>query len=292
MSNTFILNSVTKVKERFLDKSRFLFVYPIILAVGLLISVSLPQELYNNIKNSFWVSDKNIINKTFADHGLNVFIAVTALIFVTRIALTELKNDQLPLLPISLSITDSPTLTKLKKLLKITAVYLIRYGITYFILLGLFAIKNYGSTSTGGQCEPSTTIDSPSLNKRFLANCLPDEHWVAGSLNISGHYTFLVTLSLSTLYELDILLHTTLDSIQRHYEEENDGLGLSKKLRISIVLLTGTVIVSLLVPLIWAGVLSVTAIFYHTIQEKLIGLAFGYIAPVLNYIVLVKYYDV
>lgn len=288
MSNTLTLNAIARIKGEVLDKSKFLFVYPIILAVGLLISISLPHELYDNLKHSFWISDQNIINKTFADHGLDIFIIFLLLIFIVRITLTELKNDQLPLLPTSLNITDNPTLSKLKKILKIAAVYLIRYVITYLVLLGLFAIKNYGSTKTGGQCQPT---QDTSLNKRFLATCLPDEHWVAGSLNISGHYAFLVTLSLSILYELKILLHATLDPIQRHFEEEDDGLGLSTKLQASIVLLTVTVVITLLVVLIWAGVLSVTAIFYHTIQEKLIGIAFGYIAPVINYIVLVRYYD-
>ena len=263
--------------------------------MGLLIRTLLSQELFDKLKNSYWISDQNIINKTFADHGLEIFTTLSVLIFIVRIFVSELQNFKVPLLPTSFD-SKNKTIEKIKKYFKLAVIYGARYGVTYGILLILFKLKNYESVSTGGQCQPR--LQNPdgvsyTLSKKYLkVLCSPGEEWIPGTLNISGHYFFIVTLSLSLFYELKILLHSTMDSIDESFEGQDDGLGLSNKLKLSIASATLTTLLISLVLLVWIGTLSVTAIFYHTIREKIMGLVFGYLAPVVDYVVLARYYEV
>ncbi len=294
MTSRPIIHLIQNFHVAFLDRSFFLVIYPIVLSLGLLIRTLLSQELFDKLKNSYWISDQNIINKTFADHGLEVFTTLSVLIFIVRIIVSELQNFKVPLLPTSFN-SKNKTIEKIEKYFKLAVVYGARYGVTYGILLILFKLKNYESVSTGGQCQPrlQNSDNVSTLSKRYLKIlCLPDEEWIPGSLNISGHYFFIVTLSLSLFYELKILLHSTMDSIDKSFEEQDDGLGLSNKLKVSIASATLTTLLISLVLLVWIGTLSVTAIFYHTVREKIMGLVFGYLAPVVNYVILARYYEV
>lgn len=291
-----IVGFIQKLHLLFLDRSVFLVIYPIILALGLLIRALLSQELFEQFKNSYWISDQNIINKVFANHGLEIFASLSVLILVVRVIVTELQNGKAPLLPTSFS-SRGQTFEKIERYAKIAVLYGARYAITYGVLVVLFKLKNYESSSTGGACQPSLQAKSTdeslsTLSKRSLElTCLPGEEWIPGSLNISGHYFFIVTLSLSLFYELKILLHSSMDSIDRSFEEQDDGLGFSRKLMISIISITTITLLTCAVLLIWCGTLSVTAIFYHKIHEKIMGLLFGYVGPVVNYIILLRYYE-
>jgi len=297
MTHGVVVNTVRGVQECFLDSSFFLILNPIVLGLGLLIRRLLSQDTFDSWKNSYWISDQNIVNRTFADHGLNVFIGGCLLIFAGRVLIKELQDRQVPLLPTNYSL-KTRTIQKVQKTLKIAIPYLVRYLITYTLLVLFFKLKNYESIVTGGQCEPKTQavsarqVSSTVFMKRSLSiSCAPDEEWVPGSLNISGHYAFLGTLSLSLLYELKLFLHSSIDSIEKSFEEQDDDDESSWNLKTSITLLGTISFLSLFVVLIWCGVLTITAIFYHTLQEKIMGLAFAYISPMLNYVLLLRFYD-
>lgn len=254
----------------FVHKGQFHLIYPVILLLGELASLLLSEEALRRARSLYWFSSRNFINKLFAHEGNIIFTLALLLIRVARFR------------------TD----TTGKKLYK---EYFVKLFIKQVALYLLFLIIDHLFLATGGACiiDPNHVQElvrqatSPyscsriygswdgicSLTSTQLSSSITDAqvcrqfgHW-EGGFDISGHFCFLVTLSLILWNDLRLLVFT--GDIENQVKP-------SKFVPLTIGTTLGLII-------IWAQILLVTATFYHTLLEKILGLCMGYITPYLLY---------
>ena len=94
-------------------------------------------------------------------------------------------------------------------------------------------------------------------------------------MNISGHYISIVTLSITIIWET----RSSISDADILELENSDGLD--KRTLLIYAFLSGVLLLCASILAIWLLVLFVTAVFYHTAVEKLIGLIWGYVTPLL-----------
>lgn len=111
------------------------------------------------------------------------------------------------------------------------------------------------------------------INIFFGGRCLVDQSTVAtcdaaggvwtGGYDVSGHYYFLVTVSLSLWRE--VLEQEPLFDLEN---SESDNMRVPKSSKIAVLMALGLLAV-------WYAMFLVTSLFFHTLSEKLAGLAIG-----------------
>lgn len=255
LASNITLSNVTLANKKI---KSFLLIFPTLLIVGLFLSILVPISW-----SSFYLfSSRNFINKIFAYKGNLIFTILYVLISFAKFIdfrkasnLSHLKKISLLPLPNALDTKDSKKLVTNGK--KILTIQLVKFTLKNVILFLDFWVIDHIFVWTGGACN----LDSSAMNLITDAEkCRKLNGKWEGGFDISGHFCFLTSVSLILFYEIN--------EICRFYES-NDYKDFSP--------FTKSVIYAMIITLyIWCCLLFVTSIFYHTLFEKILGLAMGY----------------
>lgn len=263
------------------DKKKFLLIYPAVLAIGTLVNLLIPHGWIVYGRSLYWFSSRNSINRIFAYNGNLIFLILFPCITLSRLREQNYRWKKNTLVE-----------------------YVVKFFTKQISLYILFFIIDRLFLYTGGAChvQPShvksaaeRAIDAKSCNTIYgiwqegtcvltatrLSRMITDSQvcrrfgkW-HGGFDISGHFCFIVTLS--TVFWFELINFTTscdLESLR------------DSKLKKSTVILQW---VLLIVLAIWIQMLFITAVFYHSFIEKVLGLLFGYITPFMMYYLIPKY---
>lgn len=229
--------------------------YPVILILGCSLSVLLSEEAkINQRANYYLLNSKNVFNQILAYKGnwvwLFLFMGVAAVQY-------NLRTKSQSLLP-----TDTRALVVSNRTkLQIIKEYFCKYFLKLFILDVIFLVIDGVFIMTGGSC----TVPNRSISAEHCKSL--GGKWIGG-FDISGHFCFLVNISM--------ILWMELIAIAEHVCGYDTVISLSS-------LQNHVITVAVVVLVAWIGMLLVTATYYHTIAEKLIGCVFGYICPFVMY---------
>lgn len=231
------------------------FIYPIELIIGCLLSFIIPIDVKQyHTKNYYLLRSGNVFNKVFAYNGNLIW-----LILFICLALTQY---QIRLSPDSLLPAERRILTVTKKhKLQIIKEYFAKYFLKLFLLDMVFLLIDGTFMLTGGSCSvPNRSISAERCKKL-------GGKW-NGGFDISGHFCFLINISMILWLEIIPIIN--------HIRSQEIPNSL-KRLYSYIVVLVLSVL------FIWACLLFVTSIYYHTLAEKIIGCCLGYLCPVIMY---------
>lgn len=234
-------------------------VYPIELTIGCIIAWFLgDKRLEKQRKEQYLLSSKNIINQIFVYNGDLIWTILFCGVAFTQI---YVRNHNYIVLP-----RDARTVSShpLKILIKQYACKLVLKNIlliiTFMFIDNLFVL-------TGGSCVNGTRT-------RSAERCRADGGKWEGGFDISGHFCFLVNISM--------ILWVEIFEFQSYVEKEELASMVNKWFK-GILWLTRGVLIT------WMMVLMVTSIYYHTVLEKIIGCGMGYICPFVMYWVIPRH---
>lgn len=240
------------VEETVLSRS-FVWFYPLVLLFGLLVNLLVSAQELDRQKHEYYLlSSRNAINKVFAYQGNQIFLITFILLAALQIHIHSKNQDLLPRNGSSSPRTEAAGLARQ---------YAIKFLLKQLLLYVVFYIIDHVFIWTGGVCSISKTRSAERC--RVLGGS-----W-EGGFDISGHFCFLTNVSLILWYEL---YHC------QKYISDNE-LRVNRKFA-WIEYLT------LFVLAMWLFVLSVTATYYHTVGEKVLGLVMGYTCPTVMYILI------
>lgn len=251
------IKPLSSVCER--EFSLFYFIYPAILVSGLVISFLVP----NGWKVFYLFSSRNLINQFFAYNGNIVFTVLYSLLSVARLAAVPVQKPPLGfLLPIPNTIhVENDSRTKSKVFITLSQIF--KLVLKVLILCINFMIIDHLFILTGGNCFINNL---PVKDVKDAQVCRKLNGTWKGGFDISGHFCFIVSISLILFNELRIIIK------DYNFTQTN---------RIIATL-------TLVVLFIWCCLLEVTSVFYHTFFEKVLGLLMGYICPMIIYSKLLK----
>ncbi|KAM3160231.1 YFT2-like protein [Lachancea thermotolerans] len=236
--------------DKFIERGRFAFVYPVVLICGLVVhSLANGSTLQHQKDTYYLLSPNNVINLVFAYKGNLIWTILFVSLAAYQIKIRVSRSDLLP--------RDART-TYPARWHRLGKEYAVKIILKNLLLYVIFFVIDCVFVWTGGSCSSSATKSAERCRKE-------GGKWENG-FDISGHFCFLTNVSL--------ILWLELSSIQKYLN--SDERTPSKLWR---VLLFSNVSVLT----IWAFVLSVTAIYYHTTLEKILGLLMGYICPLIMY---------
>lgn len=311
-----LMRAITQIQyrkhfSRFLATRCYYLVYPSILYLGACINYLIADETLKRLPSSPLISPKSSVNQIFAYQGNQIFTVLFVGLYITRFAR-------------HLSLDASKRYEILSFGITLLRQFVVRLTVKCAGLMFLFYVIDNIFLFTGGKCHVSETVANAlasastsletcssyngtwvSLQKgmcfitpvqfepiiRSAETCRKFGLW-KGGLDVSGHFCFLTTVSLILWNELTLLEPSNI------FTEQADGSDnpLEKQTKIhaeEIEEKTWTTFTVfnlwrwfvLLTLLIWAYLLMVTATFYHTFAEKLYGLFFGYVTPLIIYYV-------
>ncbi|CCH41678.1 putative membrane protein [Wickerhamomyces ciferrii] len=313
-----ILDAETQFRQ-FIDSKSFLFIYPIIFLIGVIINLILPQKLFEYLRdNSSIVSSDNFINTHFAYKGNHIFAILFTGVFIINI-LQEFKSHQTQ---IHQSNNNNNKLqnekSKDEELVRLSwqkfKNFTIKFTLKIFILFLLFYIIDHIFILTGGSCiidkavtnilaKSSKSLEqcteyngtwvklnqgfcliTPEQISRKIASaqiCYKYGEW-EGGFDISGHFCFITTLSLILWYELKELNESYFENdLENDLESQKIGVEDGSWFKFTVTNVVRWIVLGCLI--LWIELLLVTAIFYHTTLEKLLGLILGYVGPFIFY---------
>ncbi|CUS20930.1 LAQU0S02e01618g1_1 [Lachancea quebecensis] len=238
------------VMDKFIERGRFTLVYPVVLICGLVLhSLTNDSTLQHQKDSHYLLSPNNIINLVFAYKGNLIWTILFASLAAYHIRLRISSSDLLP--------RDART-TRPVKWHRLGKEYMVKLIVKNLLLCVVFFVIDRVFVWTGGSCSSSATKSAEQCRKE-------GGKWENG-FDISGHFCFLTNVSL--------ILWLELSSIQKQFasNERTPSKVWCVLLCLNVFVLT-----------IWAFILSVTAIYYHTTLEKILGLLMGYICPIVMY---------
>lgn len=246
------IKPVSSICER--EVNIFYFIYPAILISGLIISVFVP----NGWKVFYLFSSRNVINQFFAYNGNIVFTVLYSLLSIARLTSVPLKKQPSGfLLPIPNTIhVENDNQRKAKVFVALSQI--LKLVLKVLLLCINFIIIDHLFILTGGNCFinnlPADDIKDAQVCRKINGT------W-RGGFDISGHFCFIVSISLILFNELRIIV--------KDYDFKQANRVIAG--------------VTLVVLFIWCCLLEVTSVFYHTFFEKVSGLLMGYICPLIIY---------
>ena len=262
LASNITLSNVTIANKKI---KSFLLIFLTLLVVGLFLSILIPASW-----SSFYLfSSRNFINRIFAYKGNLIFTILYVSISFAKFIdfrkasnMSQLKKISLLPLPNALDTKDSKRLVTSGK--KILTIQLVKFTLKNVILYLDFWVIDHIFVWTGGACD----LDTTAMNRITDAEkCRKLSGKWEGGFDISGHFCFLTSVSLILFYEIH--------EICRFYEN-NDYRDFSP--------FTKSVVSAMITTLyLWCCLLFVTSIFYHTLMEKILGLAMGYICSSVIY---------
>lgn len=256
-----------------------MLIFPCILVVGLVVRFILwVVGLDLNLIDMPLVSRKGVLNRYFAGHSFQLFALefsiITAYLLFFK-SETIKYSDSASLLPVTerdLRATTTKKQVLAKQVLKLVLVFAwINILIVWFFGDSIFG---WFLKFTGGKC--SNGNGSLSYHQ-----CLADDDntWVGG-VKLSGHSLILSCFSTVSIFELLMVRKV-------HLRNRLEGV-LNTRHNVSSIAYKVILIMVCAVVLIWMAMFSITAVFYHTVPEKIVGLACG-LAP--SYVVYFRFRD-
>ncbi|SCU98279.1 LAFA_0G16798g1_1 [Lachancea sp. 'fantastica'] len=236
----------------FLEHRRYLLIYPCAFVLGLAVNLVVDSSQLDHQKDTFYLlSSGNWINQIFAYRGNLIWTLLYIALACFQVQLQVSRQYFLPLDARNGGQRDS------KSVIKAVKPFLAKLVLKNLALLVVFLIIDGIFVWTGGSCSTSGTKSAETCRKQ-------GGEWTGG-FDVSGHFCFLTIVSL-------ILWEELRGARQYMIVNEIDANNESK-----IWLPLQYTVVSVLA--VWAFILCVTAIYYHTVLEKVLGLAMGYIGP-------------
>ncbi|CEP62281.1 Yft2p LALA0_S05e02014g [Lachancea lanzarotensis] len=240
---------------KFIQDRRYLFIYPCAFLLGLVVNLVVNSSQLDHQKDTFYLlSSGNWINQIFAYRGNLIWSFLFIALACFQVQLRVSRAYSLPLDARNVNQRNNKTLLQAVK------PYFAKIVVKNLALLGVFLVIDGIFVWTGGSCTTSTTKSAETCRKQ-------GGEWVNG-FDVSGHFCFLTTVSL--------ILWEELRSARQYMTANEIDVSSSK-----IWLVLQSVVVGVLI--VWGFVLCVTAIYYHTVLEKVLGLAMGYIGPGIMY---------
>ncbi|CCK69649.1 Yft2p KNAG_0C05510 [Huiozyma naganishii CBS 8797] len=235
--------------------------YPFVLSIGLILHVLVPEQVQDQLKQHvYFFNSKNVLNQVFAYKGNLVWTVLFLYIAVLSYFIKTMSRDPLEQRAGGRQVDWQIVRQYCWKLL-------LKNGLLYLCFLVIDGVF----IATGGVC---TTMGGEMRKIRSAESCKWNGGQWENGFDISGHFCFLMNISLILWAELQLLQ----DAIRREElgEEELNLWICYKWLRHGLTAVKITLY-------IWLFLLFVTASFYHTSSEKLIGCAFGYVCPFVMY---------
>lgn len=238
----------------------WLYIYPFLVVFGYVSSAIIPnQELDRERKEWYWISGRNIINHTFAYEGRYFFDGCFLALFILQFYVKASYDESL--LPTNNNNNSQKNWREWSK--KTIRVYLLKFLIVYVTLFACFLFIDHVFIWTGGSCDISDT--------KSAQKCKSLGGVWSGGFDISGHFCFLTNISLILWQELKLLFNSS-NQYSVYWT--------------TFPRVVHWLILSIL--LIWINILSITAIYYHTFLEKVLGCLLGYSCLVLIYYTIPK----
>ncbi|CCH58111.1 hypothetical protein TBLA_0A03110 [Henningerozyma blattae CBS 6284] len=221
------------------------------------------DDLPSEPSDKFWLIRSNSwFNQLFAYNGNTVFLGLFLIIVSLQVYFS--REDARLSLPIEIRTISRIKQFQTKHYLRIAKEYICKLILKYFFLYLEFLFIDHLFVLTGGYCTNGSGTRDAMICRSG------NGEWVGG-FDISGHFCFLVTLSLIIWLELFKL------------EEFIRSRDLKSNVTNEVIFMV-FFIVSILI--LWIVMLCVTSLYYHTFVEKLLGCIMGYICPIVMYRVL------
>ncbi|KAG7913464.1 hypothetical protein KL907_000409 [Ogataea polymorpha] len=201
-------------------------------------------------KESFLLSSKGPLNRIFAGHSFEGFFLCFALstYYVISLRRTEM------VLPLTSRSGMSIRAILLRQLIKLAVIYVwLSFQIVWFFGDSVF---DRILELTGGHC-----LQKAGLNYKQCR--ILNGKWIGGT-KFSGHSLILSCFGLSLIFELE--------NVSKTYRPDA-----------ATALLKGLLFCCSVYIAAWLLLFTITAIFYHTLPEKIVGLAAGMFVPYLLY---------
>lgn len=237
--------------NKFIEKRRFQLIYPSLVLLGIVVNVLFGYDEVQKEKDAHYLfSSRNAINQLFAYHGNDIWLVLFLSLSALQIYYRAIEWDPLP---------RDARIDIRSKVLPLMREYALKLLLKTVLLYVIFFVIDHVFVWTGGACSVSDTASAE--------QCRRDGGKWEGGFDISGHFCFLTNISMILWMEIYSFQHFT----------NTNEIQPSRKW-ISVIYLNIFVLIT------WAFVLSVTAIFYHTLMEKVIGVTMGYICPTVMYL--------
>lgn len=248
------------------------YVYLSILLGGAILNLIIPQTLQNWIVlNVYFFRHGNLINEIFAYHGNMIWNCLFVTLLFMNIYIKTKEWD--PLISNYNLHNDNTINRRIRdQYIRIFKSFTIKFIMKNVILYILFLFIDRLFILTGGSCQLDSVINS---NIKDSSKCRSlNGQWVGG-FDISGHFCFLINISLILWIELNEidnwLIYRSLDW-QRIYEEN----CLIKFCHYMVYIIL----------YVWIFLLFTTSTFYHTWWEKVDGYLLGHACPFIIYYLL------
>ena len=229
--------------------------YLVLLIIGIFFSLVLPENVKEHQKSTIYLlNSKNLFNTTFAYKGNLVWTIL--FIYLTFIQI-YIRSQNFELLPTTNARNDTQVLSfDNPNVVKYTKQYIIKYVAKNFILFCCFVVIDNIFIITGGQCSSG----DENMGLRSAEACRKTGGEWVGGFDISGHFCFLLNISLILWCELYIYYS--------YIKSNSIETFMDWKIKCGIFSALGTL-------MIWVILLFVTAIYYHTLLEKIFGCIMG-----------------
>lgn len=235
---------------------KVLYVYVYVLVLGSLFNVVLSDTFKTYLKeNVFLFKSGNIINEVFAHNGNLVWSILFILLSLQHVYLNVYNFDPL----------DETASFSKKSYISLVRQYCWKFILKNVLIFIAFLIIDEIFLWTGGHC---------STGGRSSLHCHRNNGIWDGGYDISGHFCFLTNIS--SILWLEYL------SLQQKLKKHVDLMdAIVAKGHYKFMQLVQCLVVTTLT--IWILLLMITATFYHTFSEKILGLIMGYICPIVMY---------
>lgn len=224
-----------------------------------------PGGQLDDPKQRHWiVRSDSAFNQIFAYGGNSVWLIYFCVLAAVRVFFT--REDSRISLPIEVRTSSRIQQVQRKRYGLLAKEYGIKLLLKYFLLWFTFLLIDNLFIITGGHCSAK-----PGLRDSTECRALGGD-W-EGGFDISGHFCFLVSISMILWLEI------------RNIEEFIRSRELIYAVNIEVMLLFFCVFSGLF---IWIMMLCITSIYYHTFFEKFLGCMMGFIPPLFMYYILPK----
>ena len=228
--------------------------YPILLLTGLFFSFVLSEDTKEHQRKTVYLlNSRNFINGIFAYKGNLVWTILFAYIALVQVYIHSKNFEILPTSIVEQSFTSD---LDQRTLIISSKQYIGKFLFKNFLLYLCFVVIDEIFITTGGQC--SSGNESTGLRSAEACRKTGGE-WVGG-FDISGHFCFLMNISMILFCELVIYF--------RYIKTHNLQGVLTPWINYGMYCIMGTLF-------IWSMLLFITAVYYHTLLEKILGCIMG-----------------